>query len=320
MTSHTQMSMFDDDAVVVKKDKTPISDLTWSYSRRTTFEQCLLKYYFQYYASHRYKARAEQDKRIIRFLKDTQPRFLYGGDILHQAIRSYFNVSNQWHTQSPDRLIDWAIDRVQKDRQYSRDFDEETEPIENRTALMEYFYGMPDAELLYDEIEERLKEALRTFLESPEFDELRQMGLSQDAFVEKKFYLKNLLPCQITGQVDLAYRVDGKIVIIDWKFGGEDNIGQDSLQLATYSLWALDEFKCSVDDISLFKAYLGSNQIKEFRLSEQNLENARVRIIQDAERMAMYHSYGMEARGDAFSPCLQQEICKLCPFQRFCYD
>ena len=66
----------------------------------------------------------------------------------------------------------------------------------------------------------------------------------------------------------------------------KDNIGEDSLQLAIYALAVQEIFRCDIESILLFKAYLERPEIKEFNLSEQMIEKAKVRIIQSAESMA----------------------------------
>src|SRR5690606_13288058 len=123
--------------------------------------------------------------------------------------------------------------------------------------LLEYHYRVVDVEAIYDDPEKRIFNALSAFANSPVLDEFRSHGQQPGSYIEKRFTLKTL-GCKVEGQIDLAYQTDDAITIVDWKIGEEDGIGEDSLQMAVYVLWALDHFNCSPHQVRVFKAYLGS--------------------------------------------------------------
>jgi hypothetical protein len=184
--------------------------------------------------------------------------------------------------------------------------------------LREYHYHQPDADVLCREAEDRLVDGLRTFITDSQFAEFRLGGSQPDALVEHSFGLTGF-PCKVTGQIDLFFRQDNTMVIVDWKLGPSDGTGYNSLQLATYALWAIDYFGCSPEQIRVCKAHLCSHNIVDFEASEDHLAMARGCILQDIERMAPLQPYGHQGIAETFTPCLQQSICHQCAFERLCY-
>jgi hypothetical protein len=67
----------------------------WSYSRRSTLEQCPRKYYFDYYGSALHRAASDPQKARLRGLKKLQNRHERAGEIVHQVIADYFRKAQQ---------------------------------------------------------------------------------------------------------------------------------------------------------------------------------------------------------------------------------
>jgi hypothetical protein len=295
----------------------------WSHSRRSTYSQCLRRYYYTYFGSKKRKAITEGDKDLIRFLDDLPSRHLRAGDIMHKIIESYFRKSNLQSPWEPDRLTSWARKWLHKDQEYSRAYPNVRPPRNGEfqgTLLLEYSYQIEDVENLYAQTEERLVQSLYTFATSEKFREFRIQGCQPEALVETKFKKLHGFAFDVAGKIDLAYRSGDQIVIVDWKLGGDSDDGDESLQLAVYALWAADKFSCPAEAIQVYKAHLSTDKLTSFAVTENKLQRAKARIIQDAERMARLEFYGKEAMIERFTPCFQSSVCSLCPFQRLCYD
>lgn len=298
-----------------------VEGVPWSYSRRSLFERCPRQYYYEYFGAKKSVALADPDKTQIQFLSELPSRHLRAGDIVHTVIRVTLRKAQNGEYWDADRIVGWGQALLRKDREHSRshpdgDHDSET-PFPPKLSL-EYHYRMPEVETLYDEIDARLVNALTNFATSPVFETFRAHGRYPDSLVEKRFTLK-ALDCKIDGQVDLAYQTGDLVTVVDWKLGQEDGIGEDSLQMAAYALWAMDFFAVTPYQISVYKSFLGSNSVTQFSSDLDTLEAAKVRIIQDAERLASVQDYGERGIAAAFTPCYQELICKSCPFQRLCY-
>ena len=92
----------------------------WSYSRRSTLEQCARKYYYQYYGANQRTAKNDPQKEKLRFLKKLQNRHLRSGEILHFVIRAYLNKLQQGDEWSLDRLLQWARKIYREDLEHSQ--------------------------------------------------------------------------------------------------------------------------------------------------------------------------------------------------------
>jgi CRISPR/Cas system-associated exonuclease Cas4 (RecB family) len=178
---------------------------------------------------------------------------------------------------------------------------------------------LEDAEDLCASEESRLLKAIKTFTSNATFAEFRERGGTLGSLVEKSLQLPNL-DCQVKGKIDLAYEIGRAVVVVDWKIGESDNIGNNSLQLAVYGLWAIEHFNCAIDQLRVCKVFLSSGEITDFYISDSVLNKARICILQDAERMASMHKYGQDGIADAFSPCPYPAVCHTCIYERICYD
>lgn len=293
--------------------------LKWSYSKRSKFEQCSRAYYYTYFGGTN-----DQDpsRKRIQFLKGLSNRYLNLGNVAHLVIRTFFKKAQQGEIWKQDRLINWGLKMLRENRSYSQ-----KHPDGNYIPsvqfppklLMEYYYRFENVETLYDEAETRLQEALTNFMSAPSFAPFRFHGKQRGAIVEEWINLSSL-PYAITGQVDLAYKENDIVTIVDWKIGKDDSEGEDSLQLATYALWAIEHFGCHPDQIRIFKAYLGSMEVVSFEINQMKLDIAKLRIIQDSDRMTAMEAYGQHGVSSAFTPCYQLGICRNCPFQELCYE
>lgn len=298
-----------------------LTGLTWSHSRRSTLEQCPLRYYYEYYGANMRTAKGEPAKETLHFLKKVENRHERAGSLLHLAIGYYFRQARRGERPDVERLVAWARTIFANDRAHSRAHPEggpAGAPAQHPPVLLrEYHYALPDADALCDEADARLAAALRSFATDNCFAAFRAGGVAPDALVEAAIKLSGL-PCAVGGRLDLAYRGDGQVTVVDWKLGAGDGGGDDSLQLAVYGLWAVEYFGCRPEDLRVCKAFLGSGEVAEFRVAATILAAARARIVQDVERMAAVIRYGRDAIAAAFTPCAHPAVCGLCAFQRVC--
>jgi hypothetical protein len=291
------------------RDNSPhqaLTKISWSYSRRSTLERCVRCYYYEYYGANKRMAKREVDKETLRHLKGLQNRHERAGNILHSAIGAYFRKKQEGKDWLSDRFTDWARNIFRKDVVYSQAYPDgnQISTGEFRPVLLsEFYYRDPRANELCSEVEEKLVNALTTFATYERLDPFR-----------------NTLPCRIEGRIDLAYLIEEEVTIIDWKLGVEDGIGDNSLQLATYAVWAIDHYHCVPESLRIYKVHLGSGAIIGFEVNHSLLSAVHARIAQDAERMLMLDRYGQEALVKAFTPCLQPGVCKLCSYRRVCME
>jgi hypothetical protein len=169
---------------------------------------------------------------------------------------------------------------------------------------------------LLSQSEEQMVSSISHFF-APAFSEFRALGATSDSYIERRLSLRGF-PARVTGKVDLAAKHDSCATVVDWKTGNVSDGGAESLQLATYGIWARGEFQVTEGNLRIAKAYLLSREVAEFKADEQAFENARVRILQDLERMLILHRYGKQGAVEAFTAIPQPGVCGLCPFREVC--
>jgi len=302
------------------EQRAQLAAIKWSFSRRSVLEQCPFRYYLEYYAVKAGVSRGDEGTDRLRFLKTIQNRHERIGSIAHTVIAAYFRNAKNGDVWSSSRLVDWAQSIFRRDVAFSEaSYQDRLEGSQKYppARLHEYFYKMENSAELCREAEEKLVVGLRTFAESPVLADLRTSGSKIDSIVEGRVSVAGL-PCAAHGTVDLGFRSDSLFTVIDWKLGEPGRSGKDSLQLGTYALGVVSKGWATAETMRAAKAYLATGEIVNFSVEESVLARTRARIVQDAERMAVLHDFGMRGVAEAFTPCRQRRVCALCPFQEVC--
>jgi len=316
-------SVISDDTEDNPSQQYDLKKIAWSHSRRSTLERCVRQYYYEYFGASKRTAKQDADKEKLILLKQLQNRRERAGELLHRAIGTYFRKGREGDLWKPERLASWARDVFRKDIAFSQTYPQNVPKPDEKfppKLLSEFYHQISDAQTLCTETVERLYNAVITFVTSATFAEFRRGGLKADALIEHRLNIGNILPCRVEGRIDLAYPRGDQVTIIDWKMGLEDGLGDESLQLAVYAMWAVEYFQCPPEMLRIGKAYLGSDTVSFFESDTQLLVAARARIFQDAERMALMEPYGRDALVEAFTPCLQPRVCRDCAFLAVCRE
>jgi len=322
MTEFVQYSLFDDSNPKLLTLSEKVDGVEWSYSKRDSYEQCPLRYYFNYYGSSKTFAKAESRKQELQFIKQRiTNRYLLSGSILHLVIKTYFKYAKQGNIWSADKLQGFAQKIFHETWAHSRmhptgDWFPDVEYPPH--LLKEYYQGLENAEQLCKAEEDRLLVALETFATSSTLQEFREFGRVENSLVEAPLKL-SILGCRVSGKIDLAYNAGEDFYIVDWKIGKSDDIGETSLQMAVYGLWAVQSLNYSADKVRVCKAFLSTGEVTKFKIDDIVLSKARIQILQDAERMALMHKYGQNGEADGFTPRLLPTICSNCVYERLCY-
>ena len=291
----------------------------WSYSKRDVLEQCPRRYYYTYYGTSARLAKGEPEKEALRFLKNLSNCFLRSGDIAHLVIRAFLKQLPKGDEWSLDRMVRWGQSIYRRDLEFSQQYragDPLSEALTAPALLLEFYYGWADAAELWAKSEESLVTALTNFRNLPAFASFRAGASREGAIVECPFFVKQEY-VSMRGKIDLAYPTDHRFAVVDWKIGDSGD-GEQSLQLMSYAIAAIDKFQRAPDDIDLYRVHLRSGKVSHFVGNEKQMGRARARIIQDVEKMQALDNYGRDAIAEVFTPCGQARICRQCPFQGVC--
>jgi len=106
---------------------------------------------------------------------------------------------------------------------------------------------------------------------------------------------------------------------LDWKISG-DEIYDESLQLAFYGMWAMEENQYDPENIKLYKICLSDFRIIPFPFNFSSYNRTKARLIQDIEKMFLLDIYGKNAYYNVFSKCYPSKICEFCQYQGICRE
>ncbi len=290
---------------------------TWSYSRRESSKQCLAHYYFEYYGSSTTKALDDPDKGKLRFLKKLSNCHLRAGQLLHQSLSTYLSHLREGSAQTEQEVRDRALGLFEKDIEFSSASAGGVLPFDPvpRALLLEYYYGLGDAQEQGERMYRRLDQAITNFFNHDAFRHLHDPKLLQDALIEEGLKTRGAL--SLEGRLDLVYFVGDGAVVCDWKIGGPEYT-EDDLQLLTYALLIQERLGISPERIELQRVHLADAEITRFTASQTNIERARHRILQDVQRLSMLEALGWDGQRDVFYPVNNPAVCKLCPYQGVC--
>lgn len=313
------MDLFDGTGIEIPTKSKKSTNLEWSFSKRGMLEQCPRKYYYHYYGSNKKVAKNDPQKKNLRFLKKMQNRYLRTGEILHYVIRWYLTKLQEGAHLELNRLLKWALDDFSRDLNFSQQYKHGTPLPKEKyppTLLLEFYYRQTDVESLCSEAGERLIRALTNIVKSQNFAQFREGVTDPLALIEESARMKND-HFALSGKVDLAYRKDDRVVIVDWKTR-DSKSSDDSLQMLAYALWARQKFECSLDTITLHRVYLEDDTLSTFHVDEKDIARVEARILQDLERIQEADNYGKRGLVEAFTPCAQPKVCELCQFREIC--
>jgi|ADGO01.1.fsa_nt_gi hypothetical protein len=127
--------------------------------------------------------------------------------------------------------------------------------------LQEIFYDDQNYREIYQEVEHKVITALENFMTSPQFEQFKLSGKMPGSYVRKKIFIPLTEQINISGEADLAFYKDDAFEINDWKTGKVED-GDDSMQLLTYTLWAIEQVGVDLSKIKIFKSYLQRKQNK----------------------------------------------------------
>jgi len=296
--------------------------ISWSRSRRAVLEQCLRRYYYDYYAVSVARAQNAPVLEQLRFLKAIQNRYQRTGSIAHLVIATGLRRAQHKEVWDADHLRNWARKLFRADVEYSQQHSKSASSATRGlkpVLLHEHYYGIANASDLCRAAEQRLLDAITAFAEDTRLEEFRREGSRAGAIVEGSASFA-VFGNRASGKIDLAF-MDGPLVTIaDWKLGEPGSRADDSLQLGAYALWAEHAFRTVPAAIRVCNVHLRHGEVVWFPVSDKSLANTRARIAQDFERIRLMHEYGEQGIVEAFTPCVQPKVCALCPYQSVCAE
>ena len=298
----------------------PANEFSWSHSRHESFQTCLKRYYFAYYASWGgWDESAPERTRELYRLKRLSTRQQWAGHHAHQAIE--FLLKNARRDSSGELAASAEprqIDLMRREFRDSRAGAYRADPV-RIPGLFEHEYQLEVPAEEWKATVDRVSSAIRHFLASDIWQEVR--GLPDDDFlaVERRahFLLDGL---KVYAIPDLVVRRGGQVIICDWKTGVSAP-AEHRTQLGIYALLALDRWTAAPGEIEALVYNPVLDQRDAFSFSAGDLETLREFIRDSADEMLfpLENPEANDAGNGANFDCAEdEEPCKTCPFLRAC--
>ena len=296
------------------------NEFSWSHSRHETFQTCLKRYYFAYYASWGgWDPAAPARARELYLLKRLSTRQQWAGHHAHQAIE--FLLKNARRDPAGEIAASAEVRQLEAMR---REFRESragayrADPV-HVPGLFEHEYRLEIPPEEWKATVDRVAQAIRKFLASDVWRDLQ--GLPDDDLlaVERRahFLLDGL---KVYAVPDLVVRRGGQVLVYDWKTGTADPATHRP-QLGIYALLALDRWTAAPAEIEAIAYNPILDRRAAFAYSADDVETLRDFIRDSADEM-LFPLENPEANvagaGAHFECAADDAPCKTCPFLRAC--
>lgn len=301
------------------------NEFSWSFSRKVLFEECQRKYYYHYYGSWGgwEKDKADNITRILYVLKHLQSRHQWKGSIVHNEIA---RIIKQFVSTGKLTPIEVSLLRIKnlmiRDFRYSKSslYWEAYGSLRERVALFEHEYeiDIPDEE--WKKTYKEIKECIKNFYKSSILEKIIHLDsesiLSIDSITPTQFCFNRE---KIYINLDLAYKIEDRIEIVDWKTG----IGEsDQRQFLLYTLYAREVLGIPLNKISVVEFNLLNQHqkihkfgLEDIKIAKRNINNSisimKGQLIDSVENVAVITDF---PRTNDITKCIS------CNFRKICFD
>ncbi len=299
----------------------PYPEWSYSISRANTFNKCPRKYYYHYYGSHQGWDQLRADESQIRTyrLKQLKNMYLVFGELAHQMCESIVRAWDEKRkVPRSEHLLKVLQHYLNKAYQQSKDKEAWMQQPKTHWMLFEMYYlGYIQPERIQT-IKERMQACIPGFFATKTWKELTETQGIQIVEIEK-WDTMIVHETKVYVKMDLLFRTpEGKLVIVDWKTGKEDDF-RDQLNL--YALYASRHYNVPLDQIEVRIEYLLTGQHESYTVTEEDVEAVKLKIQIDVEEMrsCVEDTYYNRPKPMAFfTPMPSRSTCQSCNFLEIC--
>ena len=299
--------------------------LRWSKSRASTFSDCKRKYYLRYYQHWGgWENGAPEISRLAYRLGKMVTMATLTGSAVHEVLAAHFRglANGQFRELVPERPVE-IMRRVWMDakKELWRENPKKYPP------LFELYYDrLPDGDKLRG-YAEKARQAIMAVTRLSIYERLKDIDRADilwvdpagGAFSERVVF--NVPPYEAISVPDLIYKDRDTTVIIDWKTGQVRD--QDHLQMEAGAIWAHQRINGVDGPIRACLAYLASDSIDEFPVTDEDCLKAEGVIRGDMEAMTGCledPEMNIPRPEEAFPRQKNRKFCEYCEFQEICYS
>jgi len=301
------------------------SELTWSFSRDRLFNECRRAYFYHYYASWGgWEASASQFCRKAYILKNMRSIDAWIGNIVHQVIKwileSKIGDNTTLFKEGKDISHEYAVKTAKnlltKTWEQSRSKKWE-ESVKYNLNLFEHYYNHePTREQLKVKLE-KVANSIRNFYKSGLLEKFSKSSAENFLSIDEldSFDFEGT---KVFAIPDFAVRDGKEYLLYDWKTGKRSE--KDILQLSCYSLYAMDKWQVSEDQIKIIPAYLAQDEFLPLPVEAIASEQVKGYIRQSIEGMRgiLRDVKGNKTEINNCPKTDNSRRCRKCKFQEIC--
>lgn len=290
-----------------------IPSLSWSRSRVGTLQSCERQYYYNYYFYWNgwFKSAPERVKKAY-YLKRLSTYDMVSGLVLHDTITQYIKAY-----YDGNQLFDYKVFIRDSFAHFRKNSIEKLYLTSKAPAIFEFHYTKVFEQTKYDQNIESTVEQFDYFIQF--FKDLVAKGLKKDDILtlddKDNGYLTEMIdgePANIYMIIDFAYRLNGKVYIIDWKTGKLDSNDE---QMKTYGLFALANGWCNnVEDMIFITVYTKFKETIERQFTQIEISEVFNQIYKDLELFKIHDTM----KEKDFKCITNTRYCEHCKFMEIC--
>jgi hypothetical protein len=294
------------------------NEFSWSKSRDELFRECRRKYYYDKYGSWGgWEEGADERIRALYVAKNLKSRHMWVGEVVHRTVENILRALRSGVRKRAEEALEEMTGGMRRDFRESREGRYRKNP-KRFCGLFEHEYDIPVKDEEWFRLHEKARACILHFMGSEILDEIKQMpendwltleGLLEFRFEGTKIYLK----------MDFASRVDGGILIVDWKTGEKDDV-DSNVQLSCYGLFAVEEWGFGPGEVTTVEYNLSSKNEKRSTLVPANLDWVKhyIRSSTAAMKQLLYNPALNQAREEDFPFTDNDLSCTWCQFKALC--
>ncbi|MBN93501.1 MAG: hypothetical protein CL928_05425 [Deltaproteobacteria bacterium] len=300
-----------------------INHFSWSNSRARLFSTCLRAYWWRYYAHWGgWATNAPLEARVAYRLGKMDSLASWAGKLVHDVIQEAIeDIRDRGRPVDGERLRVRARALLRAGWAESRRGAWIDRP-KWKINLREHYFG--DDEALSrertDAIAHRVYSSLEGFVSGPYPDLLGRVSPGGFRNIEQLASL-NLDGKTVYVKPDLAFHHpdDDMLWLVDWKTGASR--AEDQLQLATYALFARENWGVEPSNVKGVLVYLAAGEERTVPVGPADLRRAEDAIRQSMTTMLQLLDDKERNLGsiDQFPPTDERTRCDTCNFQQLCF-
>jgi len=301
------------------------NEFSWSFSRDNLFSECRRKYYYNYYGSWGgwKKESADEVTRSLYVLKNLVNMKIWKGDAVHKEISRIFkSFETTGMISSYETSVKRATKIMRDEFRFSKakEYWRTDKSLRKVNALFEHEYDLDISDYEWIDNYNDVIKCLKNFHNSDVVAQLKELGpeslITVDSITPTAFDYNGEI---IYVNLDLAYKDDDEVKIVDWKTGtGESN----PLQFVVYVFHTNETLGTPLDKLTVIEYNLQENKQYFHKFTADDITEAKeyMENSMSAMKSCLYDPLENAASMEEFPRTDEQWRCGYCNFKKICFD